>query len=71
MREFRYGARFHRVSYSSSNFSMAAVNSAIIVGLVPTAAVFLNMAKDYIKLSYCSSICYCSEQLIRKLTSNV
>ena len=43
-------------------------NSAI--GEVPTATVFLTTAKDYVKLSCCSSLCYCSEfprELILKL----
>ena len=44
------------------------------LGQVQTAAVFLATAKDYVKLSCCRSICYCSEfqrQLNLKLASDV
>ena len=42
--------------------------------LSANSTVFLTTAKDYVKLSCCSSVCYCSEfprQLILKLTGDI
>ena len=86
----RYGARFHRFSYSSSNFSIATatlcckdyqeeavrlfIRNSVVVSLGANSSWFLTTAKDYVKLSCHSSVCYCGEfprQLILKLTGDV